>query len=211
MNFSIKNIFILTLVICLISLSANIYSFKKLKNNSQEENKTVENYKRLLEKQRQEILTLNDEKKQGSSIKPTKIKNNTQERNDSNHTKIKTTELENAATRFIEYAFNSSPETYSLRKKNAHNYMTDSLIKTIFTSDGIDEKSQDIETKAGKITVFSKSNDEKECIVFYNLQMEIISSGYKEENQNYVKLKFKKVDGKLKVATIEPINVVGGV
>lgn len=208
MKFTFKNIFVLISVICSISLLFNVYSFKKLSNDSSRESEKIEKYKMLLEQQQGEIKNLNEQIKEVNITQGENKKDKvTKQKVDEN----KENEIVNSATRFIEYAFNSSPETYSTRKKNAHNYMTDDLIKTIFSSDGIDQTAQDVETKVNNIEVYQSSNGENECVVFYNLEMTILSTSYKEENNNYVKLKFKKVGNQYKVAFIEPINVVGGV
>lgn len=118
----------------------------------------------------------------------------------------------NTAQRFIEYAFENDPDTYITRKKMALNYMTESLYETLYSSDGVAEEQQKIAVEINEVAVFAEGENVNEAIVYYVYNEEILSSGYEEEKEMYIKLLFTVEGDQIKVAEVEPLkNEYGGI
>ncbi|MGM9988801.1 MAG: hypothetical protein ACI35O_16465 [Bacillaceae bacterium] len=218
--------FVVPLVILIaMSLSANVYSFQKMNDNSSENNKLIGQKEKEINDLKLTVSSLEEDKKDETSNKNNPINTASKESPEvkasgdsinSNSLDYKK-EMENSALRFIEYAFTSSSENYALRKKNASNYMTDKLVKTLFSSDGIDESVQRYKTEVEDIKVFVEQGNKDECIVFYNLTMQMraseheeVEKDYEEQNSNYVRLSFENANGEMKVSDIQVINVARG-
>lgn len=208
-----KNMLILLTIITIISLSANVYSFNKLSNEESEINKRNG---MILSKKDEEIKTLEDE------IETLKIANeNTKEKNvikksdeievisDENEV-AEITELENAAERFVDYTFNVNEENYVTVKNNAGNYMTDEMVETLFSSEGISEDEMKITTTVDDIEVFTANADEGKAIVQYEVTLDY-GNGYEENLKPFVLLYFTNENGNLKVSEVQAINEVGGI
>jgi len=199
-----------------ISVSANVYSFNKLSNKESEINKknTV-----LLEKKEDEILSLKDEistlNNQLKSQNETSENNNTGNSNESNSeaNSLPNTSMENlvnTAYRFVDYTYNVNSENYATAKQNASNYMTDELVETLFSSDGIDDSKFKLTTKVKDIEVYLNSKNDKQAIVNYNVEMDF-GNGYEEKLNEFNLLYFVEEDGVYKVKKIEAINNIGGI
>lgn len=201
---------VLLLIILAISLAANVYSFTKNTGESKKEMGQASQYEsELLEKEKQ-IATLKKELETKSTPAPEAAKVDTESAVSDPETEV--SGIINTAQRFIEYAFESDPETYVTRKKMALNYMTDSLYETLYSSDGVDEEQQKVAIDIKKVNVFADSESENEAIVHYVYKEEISASGYEEEKEMYVKLSFEVEGEQLKVAEIEPLeNEYGGI
>lgn len=211
MNSLNKNIFVGVVILLVISISANIYSFNKLNGNSSKDNKQIVEYQKILTEKNIEIAELNEKLMSKKDNKNTQNELVPDDNSTSENTSNIEQELKNSASHFIEYAFNSSPSTYVTKKQHAANYMTDELVQTIFSSDGLDETVQNVETKVNKIKVYVEPGEEDECIVYYNLSLKILSSNYEETSDHYVKLKFKTDKNMIRVSEIEAINITGGI
>lgn len=207
MFFTKKSLIILLVFIVIISVSANVYSFGKRNDVGNDLREKISNYEN---ESKQKDKTIDDLKKQLSSLEKSKSvdvsnEQNNEKKNDNiqnNHEE----KLINTAYRFIEYAFDSNPETYVARKKMAKDYMTDDLFETLYSADGIDENKQKIKTEVERINVYLSAENDDEVIVNYVLNEEIPSSGYKETIDKYVTLKFVLKDNHLKVSGINSIN-----
>ena len=213
MQFTQKSVLILLSFFLAISLAANVYSFGFGRSGergvtAQTEKKMAQDKSELVEKEN-EIASLQEEldaTEVADSVETIEVEQAAPE------TGAEPEELINTAQRFIEYAFESDPESYATRKKLALNYMTESLYETLYPADGMDQEQQKIAVDIKEVTVFSDGGNEKEAIAHYTYSEEILSSGYKEEKELYVKLLFALEGNQLKVAEIEPLeNEYGGI
>lgn len=213
-----KTLFLSVVMITIISVAANFYSFNKLNDNT---SKTTADNTLLLEKKdteidklQGEILSLRKDNVSSPVVDDSKITENKNEKStDSSegNTDNKITELLNSATHFIEYTYNVTPDNYALLKQNSSEYMTNKLAESLFASNGINEDVANIKTTVNDIKVFVHSEGENEAVVYYEYDLEFINNGYKESNGAYVNLKFIKQGNKIKVSEIEAINSIGGV
>jgi hypothetical protein len=198
-----KGVLIPVVIICIISIAANFYTFNQLAA-AKTENTKVNDI--LVEKKAETIKELGNESNNKNEItQGTDIQENDKSVNN------KQKELINAATHFIEYTYNVSPENYVMLKQNASHYMTDNLIDTLFASDGLDETTSNIKTSVKSRKVFVESDATNEAIVHYTFDLEYLNNGYKETNSSYVLLKFKEIDGAIKVSELQAITDIGGV
>lgn len=203
-----KKAFVYFLAITLLfSLVANIYVFSKRSRVNEVLNEQLNNY----------IIEINDIKEENTDLnkrillaKNPKDLEGISEVTESE--KIEDSfinEIDSTVKRFVEYSFNTNPDNYVDRKKLANNYMTDNLFETIYTADGIEESAQKVKLETGKVEVFI-NNESDEAIVFYELEKELIQSGFKETVQNYIKVEVVKEDNALKVSRIEPLVMTEG-
>lgn len=209
-----KSLYIITLYILITSLLLNVYFIINTNKLKGKEVSNAEQSIALIDEKDKKI----DELEMKLKIETSKNKNETKEIGTKKKDKEKSKnnksnkELYNASKRFVEYVFNTDAETYSHRKKNAHNYMTDDLIDIVFASDGIAENEIGLNVKVNKIEVFlNEEQNEQKAIVYYNLTREITSINFEEDSDNYVKLTFINENGINKVSEIEAINIRGGV
>lgn len=211
MFFTKKSLIILLVFIVIISIAANVYSFGKRNDVSNDLREKLSHYESEKKEKEKEI---NDLKSQISSLEKSKTGAISKEQNDEKKVESPQKDNEekriNTAYRFIEYAFDNNSETFVTRKKLARNYMTDDLFETLYSSDGVDEVKQNIKFSVQKINVYLSAENEDEAIVHYVLNQEITSSGYKDTVEKYVKLKFVLKQNQLKVSHIESINFDDG-
>lgn len=178
-------------IVLVISLCANVYSFKKLASRT-------DTHIDLLEKQTQEIKELKN------TISTLETVNVATENEVSNEEATSTTaqignetsDLVNTTKRYLEYAFNVNPD----------NYMTDEMINIIFVSEGVDA---DFSMQIKNIKVYTTDEKTKEVIAYYESEIETYDTTYVEKNYNYVLLKFIEENDTLKIASLTPINVAG--
>lgn len=178
-------------IVLVISLCANVYSFKKLASRT-------DTHIDLLEKQAQEIKELKN------TISTLETVNVATENEVSNEEATSTTaqignetsDLVNTTKRYLEYAFNVNPD----------NYMTDEMINIIFVSEGVDA---DFSMQIKNIKVYTTDEKTKEVIAYYESEIETYDTTYVEKNYNYVLLKFIEENDTLKIASLTPINVAG--
>lgn len=188
-------------IVLVISLCANVYSFKKLASRT-------DTHIDLLEKQAQEIKELK------STLSTLETVNVATENEVSNEEATSTTaqignetsDLVNTTKRYLEYAFNVNPDNYMTAKNNAQNYMTEEMIDTIFVSEGVDA---DFSMQIKNIKVYTTDEKTKEVIAYYESEIETYDTTYVEKNYNYVLLKFIEENDTLKIASLTPINVAG--
>lgn len=198
------------LIILAISLAANVYSFTGSASETEKETAQSPQYEKELIEKEKEIETLQEKLKTKSAPIPEAAEPAVEPVAETPETEVPG--IINTAQRFIEYAFESDPETYVIRKKMALNYMTDSLYETLYSSDGVDEERQEVAIDIKKINVFADSENKNEAIVHYVYKEEILASGYEEEKEMYVKFAFEVEGEQLKVAEIEPLeNEYGGI
>jgi TolA-binding protein len=212
-----RGLSVILIMVLVISMAANFFSFNKLTSAEEETNQKA---KLLLEEKEQEIGKLNDEisslnkERQGAAgnENPEKVEKEVKRTTTENEAEKSGGQkgLVNSAERFIDYIYNVTPDNFAMVKQNADHYMTDEMIKTLFPSDGIDEKESDLKTSATDIKVFMEGEGNKQAVVSYNFELEFISSGYKEQDSSYVLLDFEQEGGTYKVSKLTPINSMKG-
>lgn len=211
MLFTKKFAIVLLSIALLFSIAANVYSFG---NRSEVNNNLIEQIKHLENEIDQKNQEINDYKEERSTPEKSASDTNKEGNNDevqeeksnANNQINVDNDLVNTAHRFIEYAFDSNPETYVSKKKLAKNYMTDPLFDTLFQADGVDEAKQTINAEVESITVYLDTENIDEAIVHYVMNEEILSTGYEETIEKFVKLKFVLDGDQVKVSEIESIN-----
>ncbi|WP_223643416.1 hypothetical protein [Planococcus sp. 4-30] len=213
MQFTTKSLLILLSFLLAISLAANVYSFT-LDDSADRgaidtSKKTEAEYESELVEKENTIASLQEE----LDVKEVTAPDESEEvKQTDSEAGTEPDELVNTAQRFIEYAFESDPESYTTRKKLALNYMTGSLYETLYPADGMDGKQQKIAVEIKEVTVFAAGRSENEAIVHYTYSEEILASGYAEEKEMYAKLVFTAEGNLLKVADIQPLeNEYGGI
>lgn len=207
MFFSKKSLIILLVFTVVISVAANVYSFG---NRNEVSNGLREKINQYESQSKEKDKTISELKLQVSNLKKSDTgivenEKNSEEANENDQDNHED-KIINTAYRFIEYAFDSNPETYVSRKKMAREYMTDDLFETLYSADGVDEYKQNLITEVERMNVYLNPENENEAIVHYVLNEEIPSSGYKETIEKYVTLKFISKDNQLKVSHIDSIN-----
>ena len=213
MQFTKKSLLILLSFFLVISLAANVYSFTlgdSVDAGTPDESKEMEaQYESKLVEKENTIASLQEEltaKEVAAPVETEEVEQAAPEN------EAEPDELINTAQRFIEYAFESDPESYATRKKLALNYMTENLYETLYSADGMDDEQQKIAIEIKEVNVFADGQNENEAIVHYTYNEEILSSGYEEEKEMYAKLAFTVEDNLLKVADIKPLeNDYGGI
>lgn len=207
MLFSKKSFVYFLAITLLFSLVANVYVFSKRSKINEKLTEQLGNYVIEIKDIKEEntdlnkriLLTKNAEDLEGVSevTESEKIEDSL------------INEVDSTVKRFVEYSFNTNPDNYVDRKKLANNYMTDNLFETIYTADGVEGNAQKVKLETGKVEVFI-NNESDEAIVFYELEKELIQSGFKETVQNYIKVEVVKEDNALKVSRIEPLVMTEG-
>ncbi|WP_298829900.1 hypothetical protein [uncultured Planococcus sp.] len=213
MQFTTKSLLILLSFLLVISLAVNIYSFTSEysvdRGDLDEQKKAEAQYESELVEKEDTIASLQKELDANEVTAPVEVEEAEQA---APETGAEPDELINTAQRFIEYAFESDPESYATRKKLALNYMTESLYETLYPADGMDQEQQKISIEINEVNVFADGQNENEAIVHYTYSEEILSSGYEEEKEMYAKLLFTVEENLLKVAEIKPLeNEYGGI
>ena len=191
-------------------MAANVYSFSKPDEKEADAADRGSQYEKELLEKEQTIETLQQKLDTAKTPAPAAPEYGTASA--PTNSEAGTPDILNTAQRFVEYVFETDPETYVTRKKMALNYMTSSLYETLYPSDGVDEEQQKVAVNIKEINVFADGKNENEAIVHYVYKEEILTSGYEEEKEMYVKLSFEVEGDQLKVAEIEPLeNEYGGI
>lgn len=198
MKFIVMPLFLLLI----FSFLANMYSFNRLGTSNE---KVIADYENVIEKKNDEITELLTKI---DSEQTKKIDDHIVKEGSENQSPIVEDEksILNIAERYLEFAFNSTPENYVTRKNNAHNYMTEDMVNLIFQSDGVDE---DFYMKIKNIKLYKNDDSTDEVIAYYESEIETYETKNVEKNYNYVLLKFKEEKGITKISNIIPINIWG--
>ncbi|WP_029596489.1 hypothetical protein [Exiguobacterium chiriqhucha] len=117
-------------------------------------------------------------------------------------------ELTTHATRFIEYAFTITKDSYTTQKRQAKGVMSEELAATLFTADGSDVGT--FETIVRDIEVFPSVSGE-DCLVRFEQDLSITETGYEETTQELLALTFESIDGRLVVTEMEDLTPKGGI
>lgn len=117
-------------------------------------------------------------------------------------------ELTTRATRFVEYAFTITKDSYTTQKRQAKDVMSEELAATLFAADGSDIGT--FETTVRDIEVFPSLSGE-DCLVQFEQHLLITETGYEETTQELLALTFESIDGRLVVTEMEDLTPEGGI
>ncbi|WP_214756853.1 hypothetical protein [Exiguobacterium sp. s157] len=117
-------------------------------------------------------------------------------------------ELTTRATRFVEYAFTITKDSYTTQKRQSKDVMSEELAATLFAADGSDVGT--FETTVRDIEVFPSVSGE-DCLVRFEQHLLITETGYEETTQELLALMFESIDGRLIVTEMEDLTPKGGI
>ena len=117
-------------------------------------------------------------------------------------------ELTTRATRFVEYAFTITKDSYTTQKRQAKDVMSEELVATLFAADGSDIGT--FETTVRDIEVFPSLSGE-DCLVRFEQHLLITETGYEETTQELLALTFESIEGRLVVTEMEDLTPEGGI
>jgi hypothetical protein len=117
-------------------------------------------------------------------------------------------ELTTRATRFVEYAFTITKDSYTTQKRQAKDVMSEELAAILFAADGSDVGTY--ETTVRDIEVFPSVSGEK-CLVRFEQDLLITETGYEATTQELLTLMFESIDGRLVVTEMEDLAPEGGI
>ena len=117
-------------------------------------------------------------------------------------------ELTTRATRFVEYAFTITKDSYTTQKRQAKDVMSEELAATLFAADGSDVGT--FETTVRDIEVFPSVSGE-DCLVRFEQHLLITETGYEETTQELLALTFESIEGRLVVTEMEDLTPEGGI
>ncbi|QUP88770.1 hypothetical protein KD909_15465 (plasmid) [Exiguobacterium sp. PFWT01] len=117
-------------------------------------------------------------------------------------------ELTTQATRFVEYAFTITKDSYTTQKRQAKDVMSEELAAMLFAADGSDVGT--FETTVRDIEVFPSVSGE-DCLVRFAQDLVITETGYEEATQELLALTFESIDGRLVVTAMADLTPEGGI
>nr|WP_024127783.1 hypothetical protein [Exiguobacterium sp. S3-2]AHE40512.1 hypothetical protein [Exiguobacterium sp. S3-2] len=117
-------------------------------------------------------------------------------------------ELTTRATRFVEYVFIITKDSYTTQKRQAKDVMSEELATTLFAADGSDVGT--FETTVRDIKVFPSVSGE-DCLVRFEQHLLITETGYEETTQELLALTFESIEGRLVVTEMEDLTPEGGI
>lgn len=189
-------LFITTLIILILSISANFYSFNKLSTQQKEQDAATQDNESVTKN-----TSLSTTKSQDIEIEDSTQAN-------LNDDKL----LKNSAERFLDFSFNINHDNYVSAKKNAKTYMTNELFEVIFPADGIDP---DFKMSIDNVQIFT-SDRENEVVAIYQSNLETYETKELSELKdkvvtnksiNYVLIKLERDGDKYKVNSFTPIKI----
>ncbi len=192
MNFTARHLAYLFGVLLLISIAANIFFYQQVMAvTSTSAASETEN----------ESVTHSESAASGESSSDTEpvVASKDTERME---------ELTTRATRFVEYAFTVTKDSYTTQKRQAKDVMSEELAATLFAADGSDVGT--FETTVRDIEVFPSVSGE-DCLVRFEQDMLITETGYEETTQELLALTFESIDGRSVVTAMEDLTPEGGI
>jgi len=169
----------------LLSISANVYQYRSIASDEPH---------RITEKAEKNVIPKTTVSDPSSS---------SGEQEQEQHSTISKT-----AERFITFAFTWEDGTYPTRKRQADQYMSESLKRTLFASSGSDAK---FTASVADIEVFPRHDDPEHCLVRFKRTLAIDSNGYEETSDELVELTFTHQDGRFIVDQMKSLKSSGGV
>ncbi|MDW2886722.1 hypothetical protein [Exiguobacterium artemiae] len=116
--------------------------------------------------------------------------------------------ISKSAERFITFAFTWEDGTYPTRKRQAAQYMSESIKQMLFASSGSNSK---FTASVADIEVFPNRDDPEHCLVRFKRTLTIDSNGYEETSDELVELTFTHQDGRFIVDQMKSLKSSGGV
>lgn len=116
--------------------------------------------------------------------------------------------ISKSAERFITFAFTWEDGTYPTRKRQADQYMSESIKQTLFASSGSDSK---FTASISDIEVFPSRDDPEHCLVRFKRTLTIDANGYEETSDELVELTFTHHNGHYIVNQMKSLQTSGGV
>lgn len=175
----------LVLFCLLLSISANVYQYRFMATDESH---------RIVEKDEKNVLPK-------TTVSDPPISINKQEQ------KQKSV-ISKSAERFITFAFTWEDGTYPTRKRQADQYMSESIKRTLFASSGSDSK---FIASVSDIEVFPNRADPEHCLVRFQRTLTIDANGYEETSDELVELTFTHHDGHYIVDQMKSLQTSGGV
>ena len=192
MNFTARHLAYLFGVLLLISLAANVFFYQQVtavtstSDTNQTENESVTSL---------ESATSEDTSADTEQVVASKETERMEE-------------LTTQATRFVEYAFTITKDSYTTQKRQAKDVMSEELAATLFAADGSDVGT--FETTVRDIEVFPSVSG-IDCLVRFEQDLLITETGYEETAQELLALTFESIDGRLVVTEMEDLTPEGGI
>ena len=175
----------LALFCLLLSISANVYQYRSM---------AADESHRIVEKDSKKVL-----QKTTMSDPPMPTDEQEQEQK---------SVISKSAERFITFAFTWEDGTYPTRKRQADQYMSESIKRTLFASSGSDSK---FTASVSGIEVFPSQDDPEHCLVRFQRTLTIDANGYEETSEELVELTFTHQDGHYIVDQMKSLQTSGGV
>lgn len=192
MNFTARHLAYLLGVLLLISIAANIFFYQQV---------TAVTSTSDTSETKNESVTPSESATSKESVTETEpvVASTEMERME---------ELVTRATRFIEYAFTITKDSYTTQKRQAKEVMSEDLAATLFAADGSDVGT--FETTVRDIEVFPSVSGE-DCLVRFEQHLLITETGYEETTQELLALTFESINGRLVVTEMEDLTSEGGI
>ena len=175
----------LVLFCLLLSISANVYQYRST---------AADESHRIVEKDEKKVLP-----KTTVSDPPISINEQEQEQKSI---------ISKSAERFITFAFTWEDGTYPTRKRQADQYMSESIKRTLFASSGSDGK---YTASVSEIEVFPRHDDQEHCLVRFKRTLTIDANDYEETSDELIELTFTHQDGRFIVDQMKSLKSAGGV
>ena len=192
MNFTARHLAYLFGVLLLISIAANVFFYQQAT--------AVTSTSDTSERKNESITSLESATSEESSSDTEQVVASTETE--------RMEELTTRATRFVEYAFTITKDSYTTQKRQAKDVMSEELAATLFAADGSDVGT--FETTVRDIEVFPSVSGE-DCLVRFEQHLLITETGYKETTQELLALTFESIDGRLVVTAMEDLTPEGGI
>lgn len=180
-----RHILWLVLFCLLLSISANVYQYRSM---------AADESHRIVEKDEKNVLPK-------TTVSDPSISTNEQEQEQNSI-------ISKSAERFITFAFTWEDGTYPIRKRQADQYMSESIKRTLFASSGSDNK---FTASVSDIEVFPNRADPEHCLVRFQRTLTIDANGYEETSDELVELTFTHHDGHYIVDQMKSLQTSGGV
>ena len=192
MNFTARHLAYLFGVLLLISLAANVFFYQQVT--------AVTSTSDPSETKNESVTSLESATSKDTSADTEQVVASTETE--------RMEELTTRATRFIEYAFTITKDSYTTQKRQAKDVMSEQLAATLFAADGSDVGT--FETTVRDIEVFPSVSGE-DCLVRFEQDLLITETGYEETTQELLALTFESIDGRLVVTAMEDLTPEGGI
>lgn len=175
----------LVLFCLLLSISANVYQYRSM---------AADESHRIVEKDEKHVLPK-------TTVSDPHISSDEQEQEQKSI-------ISKSAEHFITFAFTWEDGAYPTRKRQADQYMSESLKRTLFASNGSDSK---FTASVSDIEVFPSHDDPEHFLVRFQRTLTIDANGYEETSEELVELTFTYQDGRYIVDQMKSLQTSGGV